>query len=158
MPQSLSRLFSGKIPSVRDFNREIDALPLDEKRERLYPIFRIAFTSWSVLNGKCRMFIKRVIEHDRQIWLDYVLERTVIGALRYHVQFPDALLKAVKIVEYENRRGKISLNHLSMGILMVFDYNYRLSTMGDYLRRVKVDVEDGLRFLGVVRIEGVLQN
>lgn len=62
MPQSLSRLFSGKIPSVRDFNREIDALPLDEKRERLYPIFRIAFTSWSVLNGKCRMFIKRVIE------------------------------------------------------------------------------------------------
>lgn len=154
MPQSLSNLFRGKIPSVSEFNREIDALPSSMRRERLYPIYCIAFSSWSSLNNRCRMFIKRVIEHDRQIWLDFLLERTVIGELRYHTQFPDALLRAVKIVEYENRKGKISVNHLSMSMLMVFDYSYKLSTMGDYLRRIKVDVEDGLIFLGIVKIEG----
>lgn len=154
MPQSLFKIFRGRIPSVREFNREIDALPFNERRERLYPIFSIAFSNWYVLNKKCRMFIKKVIEHDRQIWLDFLLERTVIGELRYHPRFPDALLRALKIVEYENRKGKISVNHLSMSMLMVFDYSYRLSTMGDYLRRIKVDVEDGLIFLGIVKIEG----
>ena len=73
MPQSLFKIFRGRIPSVREFNREIDALPFNERRERLYPIFSIAFSNWYVLNKKCRMFIKKVIEHDRQIWLDFLL-------------------------------------------------------------------------------------
>ena len=65
----------------------------------------------------------------------------------------EAFLRMVKIVEYANRTRKISLNHLAMGILTAFEYNYRLSTAGDYIRQMVISAEQGMQFLGLIEID-----
>ena len=76
-----------------------------------------------------------------------------MGRLRYRLQYPEAFLRMVKIVEYANRTRKISLNHLAMGILTAFEYNYRLSTVGDYIRQMVISAEQGMQFLGLIEID-----
>lgn len=154
MPQPiLDRLFCGRIPSVREFNREMDKLSLPERLRFVYPIFRLGFSDWNSLPARSQAFILRVVEHDRQLWLDFLLGMTVMGSLRYQPGHPEALMRAVKIVEYVNRCGKASLNHLAMALLTTFEYNYRLSTMGDYLRQYVILPEHALQYIGKLEID-----
>lgn len=39
-----------------------------------------------------------------------------------------------------------------MDLLTAFDYPYRLSTMGDYIRQMEITPEYGLEFLGIVEL------
>ena len=154
MPQnSLNSFFHGHIPPVREFNREMDQQPLPIRQQQIYPIYRLAFSGWESLSEKNRTFIRRVVEHDRQLWLDFLYYATIMGRLRYRLQYPEAFLRMVKIVEYANRTRKISLNHLAMGILTAFEYNYRLSTAGDYIRQMVISAEQGMQFLGLIEID-----
>lgn len=150
---SLSNLFHGRVPSVWDFNREMDQQPLPVRQQQIYPIFRLAFSAWESLSEKNRMFICRVVEHDRQLWLDFLSYTTIMGYLRYRLQYPEAFLRMVKIIEYTNRTKRISLNHLAMGLLTAFEYNYRISTIGDYIRQMVISAEQGMQFLGLIEID-----
>lgn len=87
----LEALFpNGKVPEVRVFNRSLDKISKEGRNHFHEKIYKIAFIAWSTLPKKHQKFIREVIIHDRQSYVDFIQQRTVMSSLRcpfwFHIE------------------------------------------------------------------------
>jgi len=113
----LEALFpNGKVPEVNEFNRSLDKMSKEGRNHLREKIYKIAFTVWSTLPKKHQKFIEEVIVHDRQSYVDFIIEKTVMTCLRCPLRFPVLFIRMLHLTEVVERTAQTSINHLSMSV------------------------------------------
>ena len=110
----LEALFpNGKVPDVNEFNRSLDKMSKEGRNHLLEKIYKIAFTVWSTLPKKHQKFIEEVIIHDRQSYVDFIIDKTVMTCLRCPLRFPVLFIRMLHLTEVVERTAQtLSLIHI----------------------------------------------
>lgn len=82
---------NGKIPEVHAFNRSLDAMSKEVRRKYREKIYRVSFIVWTALTPSQKDFIVAVIIHDRQAYVDFIHQKTVMKRIRYTFRHPPCL-------------------------------------------------------------------
>ena len=140
MEEILKRLQAAlgtKEPTITSFRNALKTLPEEEVEAMKRDVFALAFLHWLELAKYQRQFIRSLFFHERQMVLTYLLEKTVLGVIRYPVRDVNSFLKYVHIFYNSKINIKLSLRHLSFVLLLVFDLPFKVSTLRAYILRRK---------------------
>ena len=140
MEEILKRLqlaLGTKEPTITSFRNALRTLPEEEIEAMKRDIFALAFLYWLELAKYQRQFIRSLFFHERQMVLTYLLEKTVLGSIRYPIRDVDSFLKYIHIFYNSKMNIKLSLNFLSFVLLLVFDLPFKVSTLSAYILRRK---------------------
>lgn len=152
----LTALFAGRKMSVKGFYELLEAsCPKEEWKK--YEVFAYgqALCEWQELPKYYQAFLTNLICHNRQPFLDYLLENTVMSALRYPLQQKEMLRKLVNLMEGNKRDYKPSFEALAFACQLGFKSDLKISTLGDYIRKSKLDTEEILNLCGLVEIHNI---
>lgn len=149
----LEALFpNGKVPDVNEFNRNLDKMSKEGRNHLLEKIYKIAFTVWSTLPKKHQKFIEEVIVHDRQSYVDFIIEKTVMTCLRCPLRFPVLFIRMLHLTEVVERTAQTSINHLSMSVLICFQICGKIGTLAGHISKGGITSGEVLVLAGKVRV------
>ena len=147
----LEALFpNGKVPEVNEFNRSLDKMSKEGRNRLREKIYKIAFTVWSTLPKKHQKFIEEVIVHDRQSYVDFIIEKTVMTCLRCPLRFPVLFIRMLHLTEVVERTAQTSINHLSMSVLICFLICGKIGTLAEHISKGGFTCEEVLVLAGKV--------
>lgn len=145
----LEALFSnGEVPEARVFNRSIDKMSKKGRKHLHEKIYKIAFTVWSTLPKKHKKFIKEIIIHDRQSYIDFMQQKTVMSCLRCPLRFPVLFIRLLHLTEVVERTAQTSRNHIAMSVLICFQICGKIGTVAGHLGKGEVAYEEALVLVG----------
>ena len=149
----LEALFpNGKVPEAKDFNRSLDEMSKEGRNHLREKIYKIAFTVWSTLPKKHQKFIEEVIVHDRQSYVDFMQQRTVMACLRCPLRFPVLFLRMLHLTEVVERTAQTSINHIAMSVLICFQICGKIGTLAGHISKGGITSEDVLVLAGKMTI------
>lgn len=149
----LEALFpNGKVPNVKDFNRSLDKMSKEGRNHLLEKIYKIAFTVWSTLPKKHQKFIEEVIVHDRQSYVDFIQQRTVMACLRCPLRFPVLFIRMLHLTEVVERTAQTSINHIAMSVLICFQICGKIGTVAGHISKGGITSGEVLVLAGKVRV------
>lgn len=143
-----------KHPTTALYENVLNQLPANEQLRLKNDIFLLAFGYWNQLPEYFHQFLINYFTHDRESLLDFVLENTLLGALRYKLSHPQLVIKVFHILERNKKVGRLSYLHLAFVLLISFDYPYKLRTLAEYLRRGDLTAGELLQLAGKIEING----
>lgn len=118
-------------------------------REKIY---KIAFTVWSTLPKKHQKFIEEVIVHDRQSYVDFIQQRTVMACLRCPLRFPVLFIRMLHLTEVVERTAQTSINHIAMSVLICFQICGKISTLAGHIGKGEIAYEEVLVLAGKMTV------
>lgn len=142
MYDELKALFDGETPSVSKFYQLLSELPPVRRLYYLRMAYKAAFCEWDVMNYRYHLFLTRLFTRDRQRTLDFLLENTVLGTLRFDLQEPDIIIRFIAQMESRKPDFKPSFVHLAFSLLLVFVHTNSVEYLGDKLREQTLTAED----------------
>lgn len=149
----LEALFpNGKVPDVNEFNRNLDKMSKEGRNHLLEKIYKIAFTVWSTLPKKHQKFIEEVIVHDRQSYVDFMQQRTVMACLRCPLRFPVLFIRMLHLTEVVERTAQTSINHIAMSVLICFQICGKIGTLAGNISKGGITSGEVLVLAGKVRV------
>ncbi|GEM_PF-1785864 len=149
----LEALFpNGKVPDIRVFNRSLDKMSKEGRIHFLEKIYKIAFTVWSTLPQKHQKFIREVIIHDRQSYIDFIQQRTVMSCLRCPLRYPVLFIRMLHLTEIVERTAQTSVNHIAMSVLISFQICGKVGTLAGHLGKDEIAYEEALVLVGKMTI------
>ena len=155
----LEALFpNGKVPDARVFNRSIDKMSKDGRNHLREKIYKLAFTIWSTLPKKHQKFIREVIIHDRQSYIDFIIQRTVMSCLRCPLRYPVLFIRMLHLTEVVERPAQTSINHIAMSVLICFQVCGKVGTLAGHIGKDEIAYEEALVLIGkmtLVEFSGV---
>lgn len=155
MYQDLKKLFGSEVPSVRKFVEKLSKLSAEEQEFYYMAAYHTAFCEWLRLGVRYRLFLHDLIQHDWQRSLNFLLNCTIMGTLRYPLQEHDLVIKLIALLEGKKKGYTPSYNHLAFSIQLAFPNFYKLSTFGDKLRTIRLDTDELLDLLARVKINNI---
>lgn len=158
----LESLFpNGKVPDSKSFNHDLDHMSKEGRGHYLDKIYQLGFTIWLTLPRKQQKFIEDIIVHDRQSYVDFMVERTVMSTLRCPLRMPVLFIRMLHLTEVvERTASQASLKHLSMSVLISFQLSGKLETLAGQLSKGGITAEEALVLTGkmtVVEFNGELE-
>jgi len=136
-------------PTVAIYDEVVKTLSNEEKLKLDRKIFRLAFGYWSDLPRYYRSFLLRLYRHDRQNFLNLLLQHSPLGMMRFPITRPKMLIKMFHLLEATQRGHKPSNRHLAFSMLLAFDFRYAITTMAIYLSTKSPDAEEVLMLAGL---------
>ena len=137
----LEALFpNGKVPDVNEFNRNLDKMSKEGRNQ------------WVTLPKKHQKFIEEVIVHDRQSYVDFIIEKTVVTCLRCPLRFPVLFIRMLHLTEVVERTAQTSINHLSMSVLICFQICGKIGTLAGNISKGGITSGEVLVLAGKVRV------
>ncbi|WP_288207352.1 hypothetical protein [uncultured Parabacteroides sp.] len=104
--------------------------------------YKAAFSEWDIMTVRYQVFLTRLFTRDRQRTLNFLLEYTVLGTLRFDLQQPDIILRFIAQMEKRRPDYKPSLVHLAFSLLLTLSYKGSVEYLGDQLREKWLTAED----------------
>lgn len=129
MENKLKTLFKGQDPSVRLFNEKMKELTTQQADLYYAHAYILALVGWKELNVTYRNFLKRLVGHDRQRFLDF-LHGNILGELRYSFREPLLAARLLALMEVHDEKQRMSDSHLAFSFLLGFGCTLRLETIG----------------------------
>ena len=149
----LEALFpNGKVPEAKAFNRSLDKMSKEGRNHFHEKIYKIAFTVWSTLPKKHQKFIREVIIHDRQSYVDFMQQRTVMSCLRYPLRYPVLFIRMLHLTEIVERTAQTSINHIAMSVLICFQICGKIGTLAGNISKGGITSGEVLVLAGKVRV------
>ncbi|MDO4755398.1 MAG: hypothetical protein Q4A54_03570 [Parabacteroides sp.] len=142
MKNQLIALFNGAKPSVCKYNLFLKEMPLAERGIFRNRTFGLAMTEWNGLSVAYRLFLVRLITSERQLFVDYVRQETVLGALLLDLEDRDLLLKVLNLWMYPFKNHKTSYTDLAFSLLLVWNVDLSVKYLADKIRCVRMDSYD----------------
>ena len=133
MYQELKELFGKEVPSVRKFNLKLSTLPAERHAYYYKAAYDAAFTEWDTLVISYRLFLTRLLMHDKQRTADYLRRHTAFGSLVYNLREPVLLRRLLSLLEGKGNGGVPSYLHLSFCLLLALDYPETADYLSDNL-------------------------
>lgn len=150
---NLEALFpNGKVPDANVFNRSLDKMSKEGRNHLLEKIYKLAFTVWSTLPKKHQKFIEEVIVHDRQSYVDFMQQRTVMSCLRCPLRFPVLFIRMLHLTEVVERTAQTSINHIAMSVLICFQICGKIGTVAGHINKGGITSGEVLVLAGKMRV------
>ena len=89
-----------------------------------------------------KTFLTDFLTRDWQRSVDYLLEHTVLGELRFDLQEPDIIQRFIGLMEGRAFGHEASFVHLAFSLRLSFTYDYGIEYFGDKLRSVILTATD----------------
>lgn len=128
MENQLKTLFKGQDPSVRLFHKKIMELTAEEGERYYLHAYSLGLLKWEAQSTAYRNFLKRLIQHDRQRFLDFI-HRNMLGELRYTFRDPVLAARVLGLMELDKEKQRPSDNHLAFCFQLGFDSPVRVNVM-----------------------------
>lgn len=117
--------------------------------------YSLAFAGWSDLNPMYRGFLVCLIKSERQQFIDYVRNETVLGQFFYELQDIELFLKMVNLLERPCTNHKTAYTELSFSLLLSFNINLSVKYLSDKIRYARADSFDLTEVLEKAVIGGI---
>lgn len=117
--------------------------------------YGLAFAGWSDLNPMYRGFLVCLIKSERQQFIDYVRNETVLGQFFYELQDIELFLKMVNLLEQPCTNHKTAYTELSFSLLLSFNINLSVKYLSDKIRYARADSFDLTEVLEKAVIGGI---
>ena len=143
---------NGKVLEAKAFNRSLDKMSKEGRNHFHEKIYKIAFTVWSTLPKKHQKFIREVIIHDRQSYVDFIQQRTVMSCLRCPLRYPVLFIRMLHLTEIVERTAQTSINHIAMSVLICFQICGKIGTLAGHLGKDEIAYEEALVLVGKMTI------
>lgn len=127
------QLLFGNAPSPASFDAKLKTFEEPLRQQYRLNLCRLAFGYYDQLPGPFRKFTDAYLKHDRELYLDYLLNHTPLGKLRYTLHNPDLFLPLLYVLENADRRGRVMYHQLASSLLLAFSSPYKLETLDNYL-------------------------
>ncbi|MDR0430749.1 MAG: hypothetical protein LBH58_09770 [Tannerellaceae bacterium] len=131
---TFTALFGKQRPSVRLFNELLKPFPR-EKQEAYYRYACFLFVNeYYNMTTWYRVFLKNLMKHDLQRLYDYLEITSGFHSLRCRIEKREALFQLFHMLMASMKNVKCSFEQISFFILLGFDINLKISTLGKYIR------------------------
>lgn len=142
-------------PTVALYESAIAKLTEKEAEQLNKELFRLSFGYWSELPDYYRRFFLRLYIHDRERLLRYVLQETPLGEMRYKLHKPDLFIQLMHGMEASRKDKKVSYRHLSISLLLGFEFRFTPETLNKYLKQPPKSTQpsDLLYVMGLIEVE-----
>lgn len=142
MKKELIALFGGAKPTVRLYHELLIAMPLEKRGIFFDRTFGLALSGYAELPLAYRLFLVRLIKANRQRFVEYVREKTVLGALLYRMDELNLFLKVVNLLVDPYKNHKSSYTKISFSLLLSFDMHVSVKYLADKIRYARMDSFD----------------
>lgn len=142
MYDTLKVLFGRKKPSVRKFETLLSDLPPVRRLYFRQLAYKVALCEWDYLTVDYQTFLTDFLTRDWQRSVDYLLEHTVLGELRFELQEPDIIQRFIGLMEGRAFDHEASFVHLAFSLRLAFSYPYDIEYFGDKLRSKTLTATD----------------
>lgn len=141
------QLLFGNASSPASFDAKLKTLEEPVRRQYLLNLCRLGFGYYDQLPGPFRKFTDAYLKHDRELYIDFLLNHTPLGNLRYTLHNPELLLPLLYVLENADRRGRVMYHQLASSLLLSFSFPYKLETLDNYLCHSQPDADTLSEFL-----------
>lgn len=141
MEKQLKALLGAK-PTVCNYQKHVKTLSPKEREVFLKDTFALAFSDWRDWEPAYRSFMVCLIESERQRFIDFVRNDTVLGEFLYNLKDKELFERILNLLEQPCRKHKTSYTDLSFSVLLAFDINLKVKTLSDKIRYSPADVDD----------------
>lgn len=143
MYEDLKKLFGSKTPSVRQFKAKLKKLSEEEQCFYRKAALEAAFLDWENMPPRYQEFMTDLFTHRWQKTLDYLLQSTVMGSLRFESLDPVLLQQVVTLIDGKQESGYMpSFPHLAFVFMLAFKVNYSIKHFCKLLRENKLTEND----------------
>ena len=142
MKEELVALFGGAKPTVRLYHELLKCMPLEERGIFFDRTFGLALSGWMDLTLSYRLFLIRLIKKNRQPFVDYIRQKTVLGEFLYEMDELNLLLKVLNLLVDPYKNHKSSYTEISFSLLLVFDIGLSVKYLSDKIRYARMDSFD----------------
>ncbi|WP_347394755.1 hypothetical protein [Parabacteroides leei] len=142
MYDTLKSLFGRKKPSVSKFEIILSELPPVRRLYYRQLAYKVALCEWDYLTVDYKTFLTNFITRDWQRSVDYLLEHTALGELRFDLQEPDIIQRFIGLTEGRAFGHEASFVHLAFSLRLSFAYDYDIEYFGDKLRSIILTATD----------------
>ena len=142
MKEQLIALFGGAKPTVRLYHELLKYMPLEERGIFFEHTFGLALSEWTDLTSPYRLFLVRLIKKNRQLFADYVRQKTVLGEFLYGMDELNLFLKVLNLLVDPYKNHKSSYTEISFSLLLAFDMDVSVKYLADKIRYARMDSYD----------------
>ena len=142
MKEELVALFGGAKPTVRLYHELLKCMPLEERGIFFDRTFGLALSGWMDLTLSYRLFLIRLIKENRQPFVDYIRQKTVLGEFLYEMDELNLFLKVLNLLVDPYKNHKSSYTEISFSLLLVFDIGLSVKYLSDKIRYARMDSFD----------------
>ncbi len=147
-------MFKGGSPSVKKFRLYVSRFSPEEQQEYYETAYMLALTEWHRCGEAYRIFFICLIHHDWQRSLNFLLDHTFFGQLRYPLRYGKDTFLMVWAIEGDVKFRKSSARNLAFSFNIAF--NSELPPNIDKLRLLfsgkKITAEQLLDILAAINI------
>lgn len=120
-------------PSVDLLKTTLNQLPEDKAEQLKKDLFYLAFMHWNSLTAYYRKFLFKWLTSDRDVLMYYLINNTILGALRFKPDDPMLLIGLMHILVVSMMVAKNSVRHLTFCLKISFDIPYTSRTLANYI-------------------------
>ncbi|WP_195372180.1 MULTISPECIES: hypothetical protein [Parabacteroides] len=150
------QLLFGNAPPPASFDTKLKTLEEPLRQQYRLNLCRLAFGYYDQLPGPFRKFTAAYLKHDRELYIDYLLNYTPLAKLRYTLHNPELFLPLLYVLENADHRGRVMYHQLASSLLLAFSIPYKLETLDNYLCHSQPDADtlnEFLALMGKVKVE-----
>lgn len=132
----------GAQPAVCTYQKHVNNL-LPEEREVFYKdSFALAFSDWRNLSPAYRDFFVSLIKSERQRFIDFVRNDTVLGEFLYDVKDEALFIRILNLLEQPEKKRKTSYTNLAFSVELGFNIVLKVKSLSDKIRYARAETDD----------------
>ena len=147
MKEQLIALFGGHRPSVRKYYEYLECMPLEQRGIFCKQTYGIALAEWNELGSAYQQFFICLIKKERQQFVDYIREDTVLGKFLYEADDLNLLLKVLNLWMQPYENIKLYYTKIYFSLLLAFNINLSIKYLSDKIRYSRMDSFDFVELL-----------
>ncbi|WP_455637354.1 hypothetical protein [Parabacteroides sp.] len=143
----------GAQPAVCSYQKHVNNLLPEEKVVFYKDTFAVAFSDWRNLSPAYRNFFVRLIKSERQRFIDFMRNDTVLGAFLYDLKDDELFIRILNLLERPEKKRKTSYTNLTFAVQLGFNIKLKLKSLSDKLRYARAETDDLYELFEKITIE-----
>mgnify|MGYP006866382892 FL=1 len=143
----------GAQPAVCSYQKHVNNLLPEEKEVFYKDTFAVAFSDWRNLSLAYRNFFVRLIKSERQRFINFVRNETVLGAFLYDLKDDELFIRILNLLERPEKKRKTSYTNLTFAVQLGFNIKLKLKSLSDKIRYAKAETDDLYELFEKITIE-----
>lgn len=143
----------GAQPAVCSYQKHVNNLLPEEKVAFYKDTFALAFSDWRNLSPAYRNFFVSLIKSERQRFIDFVRNDTVLGAFLYDLKDDELFIRILNLLERPEKKRKTSYTNLTFAVQLGFNIKLKLKSLSDKIRYAKAETDDLYELFEKITIE-----
>lgn len=143
----------GAQPAVCSYQKHVNNLLPEEKEVFYKDTFAVAFSDWRNLSPAYRNFFVRLIKSERQRFINFVRNDTVLGAFLYDLKDDELFIRILNLLERSEKKRKTSYTNLTFAVQLGFNIKLKLKSLSDKIRYAKAETDDLYELFEKITIE-----